>query len=458
MRILAYISLLLCAVLQLQAVGAAAGAAKLDHERLAALSQAERAYDRYQSLRARYDQHIAKEQGLLAQKDKLTEQDQKEAAAQTQLQDELSELIAEKQRALEELRLGYYCSRCGRPKSQVERETQKSFGEHLVDVNGQAKPASPERLQAKSDEYDRKIKQLRKKIEEKSESARAASEKRWLHYNEGLRRYYDERKKIIAELNQSSREYFTARQQYTSLTPQADQAFDAVLQLNLRQRVSDYCTNYASSTLDAFRARMQSLQDQIKAGQTSGLDGKIAALKAQIGQWQSQYSLQLDLPQQLSVAQEAQNTRAADRVNESQRAQRIQISAADYHPMSIPSPALRPIAWNQFYAAIQVLEDNSTKLKAVAQAQQFLNWTDAAATGFSNSLAGIGNRIGGFFGRSQAAVEENYQAASDYLESNRIKWFLKSLARNYPGVQNILTDLVGEKIDELGQEVEEIDP
>lgn len=89
---------------------------------------------------------------------------QLEAERLAEMQAELHALIQEKANALAELRSGLYCSQCNRPKSQIERETGKSFRSHLTEVSGVPKAATPEAIQAKSDEYNRKIADLEEKI------------------------------------------------------------------------------------------------------------------------------------------------------------------------------------------------------------------------------------------------------------------------------------------------------
>lgn len=76
----------------------------------------------------------------------------------------------ERDRALEELRAGLFCSRCKRPKSQIERETQRPFEEHLDDVNGEPIPADEETIRQTMEAYARKIAQAQQ-VEDDAESA-----------------------------------------------------------------------------------------------------------------------------------------------------------------------------------------------------------------------------------------------------------------------------------------------
>ena len=81
---------------------------------------------------------------------------------------ELDDRIAAAQLALDELRAGLFCSRCGNPKSVIEKTTGKSFSEHLGQVRGTAKPA-PAKDIAKAEQ-----------VVEKAEAAKEAAQAR--HY------------------------------------------------------------------------------------------------------------------------------------------------------------------------------------------------------------------------------------------------------------------------------------
>jgi hypothetical protein len=75
----------------------------------------------------------------------------------------LSQLQAQKEQAIEELRHGLFCSKCKRSKSEIERAERVSFEMHLQDVKGHA-VASPEELNEKAAFYDRQIAALQKQI------------------------------------------------------------------------------------------------------------------------------------------------------------------------------------------------------------------------------------------------------------------------------------------------------
>jgi|GEM_PF-2838731 chromosome segregation ATPase len=81
-----------------------------------------------------------------------------------EIQRKINDLTAEKQRALDELRRGLYCSECKRTRTQIQSRNE-NFQDHIRRVKGEVLSASPEQLMAKAAEYDRKIAALQKEIE-----------------------------------------------------------------------------------------------------------------------------------------------------------------------------------------------------------------------------------------------------------------------------------------------------
>lgn len=84
------------------------------------------------------------------------------------LRKEIEELRNEREQALEELRLGHYCSKCGRPASQIQREENESFQQHLGRVSGQSIPASAGQLQKTASKYDLMIARVQSKVEKET--------------------------------------------------------------------------------------------------------------------------------------------------------------------------------------------------------------------------------------------------------------------------------------------------
>ncbi|MCB1064330.1 MAG: hypothetical protein KDN20_15610 [Verrucomicrobiae bacterium] len=95
----------------------------------------------------------------------------------------LNSLIAEKRKALEELKAGEYCSECKRPASQVERETNDTFKQHLRDVKGKALPAPQSLIAAQEKEYDNKIASLKAVINSKEQQIRKET-KQLIEFNQ----------------------------------------------------------------------------------------------------------------------------------------------------------------------------------------------------------------------------------------------------------------------------------
>lgn len=90
---------------------------------------------------------------------------------------EIAALLAEKAAALQDLRLGHYCSKCHRTKAQLDRSGE-GFYRHLQNVKAQAVPATPEMLAAKAAEYDRRIQALeaekQRLLAQRNDAARSA--------------------------------------------------------------------------------------------------------------------------------------------------------------------------------------------------------------------------------------------------------------------------------------------
>src|ERR1035441_10191682 len=70
---------------------------------------------------------------------------------------QIDKLVKEKKQALEDLRLGLYCSKCGRTPTEILAQEKIPFEAHLTKVNATRKSASPDRIHKKAAEFDRKI-------------------------------------------------------------------------------------------------------------------------------------------------------------------------------------------------------------------------------------------------------------------------------------------------------------
>jgi len=76
----------------------------------------------------------------------------------------LGALQAEKERVLLELLSGSFCSKCERSATEIERVEEKPFAQHLQDVSGERRSASPELIERKVNEYDTRLGRLETEI------------------------------------------------------------------------------------------------------------------------------------------------------------------------------------------------------------------------------------------------------------------------------------------------------
>ncbi len=85
-------------------------------------------------------------------------------------------LNGEKEKALDELRSGYYCDKCNKSASEIERGGNTTFEAHLSDVNGKPIPASETIIKNKAAEYDRKIEAQKEKVNSQERSCQTIEE------------------------------------------------------------------------------------------------------------------------------------------------------------------------------------------------------------------------------------------------------------------------------------------
>ncbi|MGC4043573.1 MAG: hypothetical protein QM758_07180 [Armatimonas sp.] len=103
---------------------------------------------------------------------------------------ELAEAIDQKQKGLEELRQGYYCSKCNRPASEIEK-TGESFSQHLGRVKGTPVPAPPDVIRKKAEEYNAKIEQAQKSVD--------SHKQQWTQLNARYQKCGGERNQAVYE-------------------------------------------------------------------------------------------------------------------------------------------------------------------------------------------------------------------------------------------------------------------
>lgn len=81
---------------------------------------------------------------------------------------ELKQLKIQRDRDINDLKSGRYCSKCKRTPSQILKDTKQSFEEHLDDVSGRSIPADPSRILAEERKYEKAIASLQKKYDRAS--------------------------------------------------------------------------------------------------------------------------------------------------------------------------------------------------------------------------------------------------------------------------------------------------
>lgn len=78
---------------------------------------------------------------------------------------ELKQLKIQRDRDINDLKSGRYCSKCKRTPSQILKDTKQAFEEHLDDVSGRSIPADPSRILAEERKYEKAIASLQKKYD-----------------------------------------------------------------------------------------------------------------------------------------------------------------------------------------------------------------------------------------------------------------------------------------------------
>ncbi len=87
-----------------------------------------------------------------------------------QAEENVQNLIAEKNRALKDIDMGLYCSECRRSATEIEKEDRTSFFKHLFEVKGRAIPGDPKVTAETIRKYDGMI-------DKAQAQARAAADK-----------------------------------------------------------------------------------------------------------------------------------------------------------------------------------------------------------------------------------------------------------------------------------------
>ena len=98
---------------------------------------------------------------------------------------ELKQLKIQRDRDINDLKSGRYCSKCKRTPSQILKDTKQTFEEHLDDVSGRSIPADPSRILAEERKYEKAISSLQKKYDRETDKY-SESQKDLKHYEDQL--------------------------------------------------------------------------------------------------------------------------------------------------------------------------------------------------------------------------------------------------------------------------------
>lgn len=119
----------------------------------------------------------ATETSIANRKLELAELEKALSAKVGKLKDELAALIKERDDLLRDFKAGFFCSKCGKAKSEFEKEG-KSFEQHLDDVTGVPIPAPTTKIEQIREEYKIKIAYKRVQIQNAEKNDTAVNAKR----------------------------------------------------------------------------------------------------------------------------------------------------------------------------------------------------------------------------------------------------------------------------------------
>lgn len=110
------------------------------------------------------------------------------------LASELKQLKIQRDRDINDLKSGRYCSKCKRTPSQILKDTKQTFEEHLDDVSGRSIPADPSRILAEERKYEKAIASLQKKYDQAID--------KYSESRKNLKRYEDQLEKAESEFRE----------------------------------------------------------------------------------------------------------------------------------------------------------------------------------------------------------------------------------------------------------------
>lgn len=116
-------------------------------------------------------------ESIASRKLELAELEKALGAKVSKLKDELAALIKERDDLLRDFKVGFFCSKCGKAKSEFEKEG-KSFEQHLDEVTGVPIPAPTTKIEQIREEYKLKIAYKRVQVQNVEKSDPAVNRKR----------------------------------------------------------------------------------------------------------------------------------------------------------------------------------------------------------------------------------------------------------------------------------------
>lgn len=169
-------------------------------------------------------------------------------------------LQAEKAQALADLKNGFFCNRCGRSRTQLGGDA--AFRAHLVDVKGEAIPATQAQIDAAMREYDMRISAIQTQLQSDEQSAFRADARRLELSSQidGLRNVWAAA--TLAECYQHTqaweRERQTTQQKIDTLIPQL-----AALRKSQAEAPTAEAKSNLNSSINALDRQINSLQSDL---------------------------------------------------------------------------------------------------------------------------------------------------------------------------------------------------
>lgn len=200
------------------------------------------------------------------------------AAERQRLAGKLGALRAEKQTALEELRQGYFCSKCKKSKSSIEKT--ENFETHLGRVKGERVAATPSEIAENQNGFQAKIHDLEIEVDSKrldcesismdyqkaaKDSQAQAQQEAQQNAEAQAQREADERQRQLVAQQQREEEARQAREAERLRREEAERVRQAQLAANLLRFEGQIATNNADKQAKLDEARRNGTLDGIAA-------------------------------------------------------------------------------------------------------------------------------------------------------------------------------------------------